>query len=66
MLMRRFAALLAGSFVVLAFATLAVAQGGRAEINGTVIDANERVVPGVTITVTEENTGLAAHHDNER
>ena len=47
-----------GSIIVLAFAVPAIAQGGRAEINGTVIDTGNAVVPGATITVTEENTGL--------
>ena len=36
----------------------AFAQGGRAEINGTVVDAQKAVLPGATITVTNEDTGL--------
>lgn len=36
----------------------ALAQGGRAEINGTVMDAQKAVLPGVTVTVTNEATGL--------
>src|SRR6476659_1725745 len=35
-----------------------LAQGGRAEINGTVSDAQKAVLPGVTVTVTNEDTGL--------
>ena len=35
-----------------------LAQGGRAEINGTVTDAQKAVLPGVTVTVTNEDTGL--------
>src|ERR1051325_4746863 len=35
-----------------------LAQGGRAEINGTVMDAQKAVLPGVTVTVTNEDTGL--------
>ena len=34
------------------------AQGGRAEINGTVMDAQKAVLPGATITVTNNDTGL--------
>jgi carboxypeptidase family protein/TonB-dependent receptor-like protein len=51
-------------FVVLATCLLlgaaapAFAQGGRAEINGTVVDAQKAVLPGVTVTVTNEDTGL--------
>ena len=57
-MVRRVSELLTGSLIVLAFAVPAIAQGGRAEINGTVIDTANAVVPGVTVTVTEENTGL--------
>jgi hypothetical protein len=57
-MVRQVSELLTGSLIVLAFAVPAIAQGGRAEINGTVIDAGNAVVPGATITVTEENTGL--------
>ena len=43
---------------LLGAAAPALAQGGRAEINGTVMDAQKAVLPGVTITVTSEETGL--------
>ena len=43
---------------VLGAALPAVAQGGRAEINGTVMDAQKAVLPGATVTVTNEDTGL--------
>ncbi len=36
----------------------AFAQGGRAEINGTVVDAQKAVLPGATVTATSEDTGL--------
>jgi hypothetical protein len=40
-----------------AFAAPASAQGGRAELAGTVLDQGKAVLPGVTITVTNEGTG---------
>jgi hypothetical protein len=36
----------------------ASAQGGRSEINGTLLDPGKAVLPGVTITATNEATGL--------
>jgi hypothetical protein len=36
----------------------AFGQAGRAEINGTVFDSGKAVVPGATVTVTDEATGL--------
>jgi hypothetical protein len=47
-----------GFVVIMAFATPALGQGGRAEISGTLFDTAKAVLPGVTITVTDENTGL--------
>jgi hypothetical protein len=59
-MVKRFSArVFLGALMVLAGATLAHAQAGRAEINGTVFDQEKAVLPGVTITVTEENTGLS-------
>ncbi|HET9263897.1 MAG TPA: TonB-dependent receptor [Vicinamibacterales bacterium] len=46
-------------FVGVAFAPPAFAQAGRATISGTVYDQDKAVLPGVTVTVTEENTGLS-------
>jgi len=43
---------------ILGAAAPALAQGGRSEINGTVMDAQKAVLPGVTVTVTSEDTGL--------
>jgi hypothetical protein len=34
------------------------AQAGRSEINGTVFDEGKAVLPGATVTVTHEDTGL--------
>ena len=45
--------------VLVALAPPAYGQGaGRSEINGAVFDQEKAVLPGVTVTVTEENTGL--------
>ena len=44
--------------VLLAFTRIAGAQGGRSEITGTVVDAGKAVLPGVTITVTNQDNGL--------
>ena len=55
---RRFSALITRSLCLLTLASSAFAQGGRAEINGTVIDQEKGVLPGVMITVTDEKTGL--------
>ncbi len=57
-MMRRCPALFAGLIVLLAFAAPAWAQGGRSEINGTVVDADKAVLPGVTITAINQDTGL--------
>lgn len=43
---------------ILGAAAPALGQGGRAEINGTVMDAQKAVLPGATVTVTNEDTGL--------
>ena len=49
---------LASRAFILGAPSPALAQGGRAEINGTVTDAQKAVLPGVTVTVTNEDTGL--------
>src|SRR5258706_14766627 len=43
---------------ILSAAAPALAQGGRAETNATAIDAQKAGLPGVTVTVTSENSGL--------
>ena len=55
--LRRLFLCLATFFILGAPAPL-LAQGGRAEINGTITDAQKAVLPGVTVTVTNEETGL--------
>ena len=47
-------------FVLLICATAAssFAQGGRAEINGTVVDQSQAVLPGVTVTVVNAGTSI--------
>lgn len=57
-MMRRCPAVLAGLIVLLSLAPLAMAQGGRSEINGTVVDAGKALLPGVTITAINQDTGL--------
>ena len=53
---------LARSAVVLLFllsgVSPAIAQGGRAEINGTIVDQSQAVLPGVTVTVVNEGTSI--------
>jgi hypothetical protein len=56
-MMRRCPAALAGLIVLLAFAPPALAQGGRSEINGTVVDSAKAVLPGVTVTAVNQDTG---------
>ena len=45
--------------VVGCLASTVFAQGGNAVINGTVFDQAKSVLPGVTITVTNEATGIS-------
>ena len=51
-------AFFAGLFVFLAAASPGFAQGGRAEINGTITDQGKAVLPGVNVTATNEANGL--------
>lgn len=44
--------------VVGCIATTAFAQGGVATFSGTVFDQGKAVLPGATITVTNEATGI--------
>jgi hypothetical protein len=57
-MMRRFSIPGLSAVLLLAvFASLASAQGGRAELAGTVLDQGKAVLPGVTVTATHEGTG---------
>ena len=57
MILRR-SALLTGVMAMLAMAAPVFAQGGRSDINGTVFDADKAVLPGVTVTAINQDTGL--------
>jgi hypothetical protein len=57
-MVRRLSALITRLLCLLALTSSAFAQGGRAEINGTVLDQEKAVLPGVAVTVTDEKTGL--------
>jgi outer membrane receptor for ferrienterochelin and colicin len=48
---------IAVAILCLSFAPSALAQGGRAELQGVVLDQGKAVLPGVTVTVTHEGTG---------
>ncbi len=57
MVQRFFMCVLMSVLLVTALVAPAFAQGGRAELGGTVLDQGKAVLPGVTITVTNEGTG---------
>src|SRR4051812_1692945 len=56
-MVRRWFDVLAGFVLVLILVSSVFAQGGRSEITGTVVDPEKAVLPGVTITATNEGTG---------
>jgi outer membrane receptor protein involved in Fe transport len=47
------------AIVIGCLASTAFAQGGTAVVNGTVFDPAKAVLPGVTVTVTNEATGIS-------
>src|SRR6188508_3309081 len=57
-MIRRCLALVIGLLVLPSLAPSAFAQGGRSEITGTVVDAGKAVLPGVTVTAVNQDTGL--------
>jgi hypothetical protein len=46
------------SFLAILNVTSAYSQGAVAEVNGVTVDQSGAVLPGVTVTLTEESTGL--------
>jgi hypothetical protein len=50
--------LVVGAFFTLVPVTSLFAQGALSEVNGTAVDQSGAVLPGVTVTLTEETTGL--------
>jgi hypothetical protein len=57
-MLRRYPGFIAAFVSLLALAPAVFAQGGRSEINGTILDAGQAVLPGVTVTVINDDTGL--------
>jgi hypothetical protein len=51
--------LVVGALLSLVPVTPLVAQGALSEVNGTAVDQSGAVLPGVTVTLTEETTGLS-------
>src|SRR4030095_9194497 len=47
-----------GFLLSLSLSLPAFGQGAVSELNGTVLDSSQPVLPGVTVTLTEETTGL--------
>ena len=52
------ASLVVGAFLSVVPLTPLFAQGALSELNGIAVDQSGAVLPGVTVTVTEETTGL--------
>jgi hypothetical protein len=55
---RRFARVAVGTFLSLLVAVADFAQGAVSEVSGNVVDSSQALLPGVTITLVEETTGL--------
>src|SRR5258705_2735412 len=58
MLRRRVCLVVVGALLALVPITPLFAQGALSEVNGTAADQSGAVLPGVTVTLTEETTGL--------
>jgi hypothetical protein len=50
--------LVVGAFLSVLSAAPLFAQGALSEVNGTAVDQSGALLPGVTVTLTEESTGL--------
>jgi hypothetical protein len=59
MVQRFFTRVLMSVLLLTALVAPAFAQGGTAELNGTVLDQGKAVLPGVTVSVISEATGQA-------
>src|SRR6267142_342469 len=55
---RRFARVAVGALLSLLVAVPTFAQGAVSEVNGSVVDSSQALLPGVTVTLTEETTGI--------
>jgi len=55
---RRLFSMIAAGVAVCVIATAAEAQQGIAEVRGRVVDAQNAVLPGVVVTVTNQDTGI--------
>ena len=57
-MLRAAVCLVVGTFLALVLTEPLHGQGAVSEVNGTAVDASGAVLPGVTVTLTEETTGL--------
>jgi carboxypeptidase family protein/TonB-dependent receptor-like protein len=55
---RRYARVVVGALLSLLVAVPTFGQGAVSEVNGSVVDSSQALLPGVTITLVEETTGL--------
>ena len=58
-MLRRLVCVVVGALLSLVAISPAFGQGAVSEVNGTALDSSQAVLPGVTITLTEETTGLS-------
>ena len=55
---RRWVCVAVGLLLSLVPAVSVLGQGAVSEVNGSVVDSSQALLPGVTITLVEETTGL--------
>jgi hypothetical protein len=58
-MLRRLVCVVVGALLSLVAISPAFGQGAVSEVNGIALDSSQAVLPGVTITLTEETTGLS-------